>query len=305
MGKFQDLSGMKFGKLTVVEKDLERSKKSATYWKCQCECGNITSVFSGNLKSGKTTSCGCGVTKATKDRHKKFRENNIGERFGRLIIMSYDEKGSNECNRTKYICKCDCGNVISVKWQNLQQGNTISCGCYNSEYSKERHQIDLTNRKFGKLIAIRRSERDSHKWVCKCECGGVTEVSTAKLTSGHTISCGCINSKGELAIRCYLDKIKIQYEQQKEFNGLIGIGGRSLSYDFYIPNKNILIEYQGQFHDGTAGLQDEQQFKIQQEHDKRKREYAKNHNIKLLEIWYYDYDNIENILKNELKNKRR
>ena len=300
MGKFQDLSGMKFGKLTVVEKDLERSKKSATYWKCQCECGNITSVFSGNLKSGKTTTCGCGTSKAVKDRHEKFREDNIGKRFGRLIILSYDEENSKD-GRAKYICQCDCGNIKTIKWENLQKGDTTSCGCYSLECAKERNKIDLTNRKFGKLIAIRRSERDNHKWVCKCECGGVTEVSTAKLTSGHTISCGCINSKGELAIRCYLDKTKIQYEQQKEFNSLIGIGGRNLSYDFYIPNKNILIEYQGQFHDGTAGLQDEQQFKIQQEHDKRKREYAKNHNIKLLEIWYYDYYNIENILKNELK----
>ena len=34
---------------------------------------------------------------------------------------------------------------------------------------------------------------------------------------------------------------------------------------------------------------------------KEKREYAKEHNIELLEIWYYDYDNIENILENKIK----
>ena len=44
----------------------------------------------------------------------------------------------------------------------------------------------------------------------------------------------------------------------------------------------------------------EEQFKIQQEHDKRKKEYAKLHNIKLLEIWYYDFDNITEILNKEL-----
>lgn len=42
----------------------------------------------------------------------------------------------------------------------------------------------------------------------------------------------------------------------------------------------------------------EEQFKIQQEHDRRKREYAEKNNIKLLEIWYYD--NIEQILFKEL-----
>ena len=46
----------------------------------------------------------------------------------------------------------------------------------------------------------------------------------------------------------------------------------------------------------------EKQFEIQQEHDKRKQEYAKAHDIKLLEIWYYDNDNIEEILNKELNN---
>lgn len=47
----------------------------------------------------------------------------------------------------------------------------------------------------------------------------------------------------------------------------------------------------------------ESQFIIQQEHDKRKRDYAQNHDIKLMEIWYYDFDNIENILIDNLLNK--
>ena len=39
---------------------------------------------------------------------------------------------------------------------------------------------------------------------------------------------------------------------------------------------------------------------MQQEHDKRKRQYAKDHNIKLIEIWYWDFDKIESILEKEL-----
>lgn len=41
-------------------------------------------------------------------------------------------------------------------------------------------------------------------------------------------------------------------------------------------------------------------FERQLEHDKRKRNYAKENNIRLLEIWYYDIDNIEEILIKEL-----
>ena len=64
----------------------------------------------------------------------------------------------------------------------------------------------------------------------------------------------------------------------------------------------MLIEYQGEFHDGTAWQQTEIDFLRQQEHDKRKRNYALKHNIHLLEIWYWDYDNIEQVLNDTLNN---
>lgn len=89
---------------------------------------------------------------------------------------------------------------------------------------------------------------------------------------------------------------------QMKFNGLVGINNGLLSYDFYIPKYNLLIEYQGEQHDRyIPGLHiSKKDFEKQIEHDKRKREYAKNNNIILLEIWYYDYDNIESILQKEL-----
>ena len=48
-----------------------------------------------------------------------------------------------------------------------------------------------------------------------------------------------------------------------------------------------------------------EEFLKQQEHDKRKREYASNNSIQLLEIWYYDYDNIAEIIKDELSKKNK
>ncbi|PAD70718.1 hypothetical protein CHH83_02625 [Bacillus sp. 7586-K] len=110
----------------------------------------------------------------------------------------------------------------------------------------------------------------------------------------------CEFSKGEKEIEKYLITNNITFHSQKEFNGLLGTGGGLLSYDFYLPSLNLLIEYQGEFHDGTAHIQSEKDFLKQREHDKRKREYAKSHNIDLLEIWYWDFDNIEGILINKL-----
>ena len=52
-----DLTGMRFGRLTVVEFD--RLQKHKTYWKCVCDCGLTVVVTGNNLRSGNTSSCGC------------------------------------------------------------------------------------------------------------------------------------------------------------------------------------------------------------------------------------------------------
>lgn len=54
--KLQDLTGQKFGRLTVIERD---TTSKTTKWICKCDCGNTKSVAAGHLKSGSTTSCGC------------------------------------------------------------------------------------------------------------------------------------------------------------------------------------------------------------------------------------------------------
>lgn len=110
-----------------------------------------------------------------------------------------------------------------------------------------------------------------------------------------------------------LDKI-LKYKHtyfipQKKFNDLIGLKGGLLSYDFYLPNLkyNLLIEFDGIFHYELIKFRKnepikyaEERLKKQQEHDRLKDEYAKNNNINLLRIPYWEFDNIEKILNNYL-----
>lgn len=116
----------------------------------------------------------------------------------------------------------------------------------------------------------------------------------------------CYYSLGEITIENFLESSNTEYICQKKYKNLKGVKGKCLSFDFYLPSYNLLIEYQGEYHDGSNGvatIQTPEMLKVQQEHDKRKREYAKNNNIELLEIWYYDFDNIDEILSNKLKTK--
>ena len=55
----ENLVGMKFGRLTVMDRESPKSKKTKGLWICKCECGNVIKVNTNNLKSGNTTSCGC------------------------------------------------------------------------------------------------------------------------------------------------------------------------------------------------------------------------------------------------------
>ena len=143
-----------------------------------------------------------------------------------------------------------------------------------------------------------------YKFVCE-NCGSEFERRLANLNQANTgVFCReCNSSQLEIKTKDILVKYNVKYNSQVEYNGLIGIKGGNLSYDFYLPNYNLLIECQGIQHEKfTKGLhKTEVDFKKQLEHDKRKREYAEKHNINLLEIWYYDIDNIENILIEKLQ----
>lgn len=58
MSKFQDLTGQKFGRLTVIKR-VENTKNKDTLWLCKCDCGGETITRITNLKNGNTKSCGC------------------------------------------------------------------------------------------------------------------------------------------------------------------------------------------------------------------------------------------------------
>lgn len=55
-----------------------------------------------------------------------------GRRFGRLVVVGEAPKRFTNRNRYWYCC-CDCGNITTVRGDELRGGVTVSCGCYNRE----------------------------------------------------------------------------------------------------------------------------------------------------------------------------
>ena len=59
MGKIKDLTGQKFGRLTVIRDSGLRASNGSVKWECLCECGNICYKIGSSLKSNHVQSCGC------------------------------------------------------------------------------------------------------------------------------------------------------------------------------------------------------------------------------------------------------
>ena len=119
--------------------------------------------------------------------------------------------------------------------------------------------------------------------------------------------CGCskcAGSKGEKKIERILNLLDIKYISQNKFDDCIDKS--KLPFDFYLPDYNICIEYQGEQHYKPVrfnSISEEQanlNFIKVQKHDKIKKDYCCEHKIHFLEIPYWDYDNVENIIKEKL-----
>lgn len=70
-----------------------------------------------------------------------------GQRFGRLVVIEETKPFySSGRKRMMWLCKCDCGNVLAVRGENLRCKNTMSCGCYKKERTRESNtKHGLTN----------------------------------------------------------------------------------------------------------------------------------------------------------------
>lgn len=119
----------------------------------------------------------------------------------------------------------------------------------------------------------------------------------------------CSESKGEKKIALFLEKNKINFERQKIFSNCKNPKtDRHLKFDFYLPNYNICIEYDGEYHYEPWRLyfnknQSEIKFKEMKERDEIKNKYCLYNKIGLLRIPYFELNNFGKIILSYLFKK--
>lgn len=165
---------------------------------------------------------------------------------------------------------------------------------------------DLTGQKFGKLTVIeylgndpsilnRKTTQKQRIWKCKCDCGNEKITTSAELLKHNLHSCGkCyFKSNGEYKIKEILNQLEINFEHEKVFPDCRY--KHPLRFDFYLPEKNICIEYDGISHyksNDFGSWNTEENVVATQERDKIKNNYCKNKGIKLIRIPYTDLEKI-------------
>ena len=210
MGKLIDLTNQRFGRLVVLNKDLE-NKKRKVHWICQCDCGNIKSICGENLRYGDTKSCGCLQKELAS---KRYTIDLTNERFGYLTVIERDFSKKNEIY---WLCKCDCGTIKSIQGAHLRSGHTISCGCYKQ--SKGEDKI---------LKLLRETEFSfSTQYIFKDLCGtggGLLRFDFAIFNKNNELLC------------------LIEYQGKQHYNSVNCFGGK-IEFDKRIEYDNLKKQY--------------------------------------------------------------
>ena len=211
-----------------------------------------------------------------------------GMRFGKLTVIGVDPDWVPIRGRhKKWVCQCDCGQTKIVQSNHLTDGSTQACS------SACKHRIEYGT-KIGNLTVLDMTD-NRHKvngsviYNCLCSCGNQIAVSSTELRANRRTSCPqCTESNGVRQIKDILNKNNIDFVQEYVFKDCINPStNKCLRFDFFIPNKNYLIEYDGiqhskaiEFWGGEEGLKQRQIL------DNIKNNYCKDNNIALIRIPY-------------------
>lgn len=255
-------------------------------------CGHIYKTTPGNFLYGYRCPYCFGTHKKTDAQFKQEVYDLVGNEY--TFLEAYIS------NKTKLKIKHNvCGEIYGVTPRDFLRGYRCPycAGLIKKTDTQFKQEVyNLVGKEYTFLdnyINNRTKIRVKHN-----KCGNVYEVKPNDFLSGKRCPY-CREPKGETIITKILDTLNINYDPQKTFDDLVDT--TYLSYDFYIPDQAILIEYQGmQHYEPIDYFGGDSAFEKQQKHDKMKADYAKDHGYNLIAVPYTE-DTFSNIKKYLIK----
>lgn len=276
-------------------------KNSHTKIEFRCKEGHKWVTTPSNVLMGKTCLTCANIQSSLRQR--KSQEQFVEE--VRNLHPDITVIGEYVNSNTKIEFMCSKGHVWKTAPHNILDG----CSCPTCKGEKISAQKTKSHKQFVNellqvspdITVLGEYKGTFTKIKTKCnKCGHEWESMPCNLLAG----CGCpkcATSKGEKMVEEYLERHNVVFETQKRFKDCVD--QRPLPFDFYLPEYNMLIEYQGaQHYMATRRMGDEEGLIYRQKHDCIKREYCKTKKINLLEIPYTKFSHISEILDGALQN---
>ena len=271
--KVKEIFGNKF---TIPDQEIKGVK-----YKIKVYCNIFQDYFEVRLNTLLSGS-GCSKCKYNKIRltleEVRLRSKNIhGEKY-----YIPDQEIKNNDSKIKIYCN-NCGEYFDILTHSHFKGDG---GCNKCAIKKRTINmnkiIDVSKKIHGNFYVIDKNQKIKNSTsIIKIYCEKCNEFFSQRI-SDHLYGCGCPNCKishGEKIIKNYLIEKNINYEQQKKFKNCRN--KLPLPFDFYLPEKNLCIEFDGEQHFKQIHNWD---LKKTIEHDIIKNNYCKANNIKLLRI---------------------
>lgn len=272
--------------------------------------GDFTQIISNHLRGAGCSSCGRikqGLNKRlTKEEFIKKSNKVHNNKYNyELVDFKYND------DKVKIICP---KHGIFEQYVTHHFGKR-KLGCPKCSYNKRSEDRRLTEEEFlSKLddviienysYDLRNYKNMLSKIDITCKIHNISYKQTVQSFIKGNLGCKKCNttSLGELKIKKFLESNNINFIQQHKFKDCKN--KRPLPFDFYIPEYNAVIEFDGMQHyrKSTRDTKNEN-LKIRQIRDNIKNKYCKNNQIPLLRIPYWESQNVENILQKffELEN---
>lgn len=187
--------------------------------------------------------------------------------------------------------------IHDYEWETSPAAVLYGCGCPMCKSERIKSKLTMSHDEYVNAVAAINKDiivmgryinaRTPIRHKCLVD-GWEWDVTPDNILRGHGCpQCStCTKSTGEKTITDWLDNYDIAYEKQKTFEGCKD--KYVLRFDFYLPDYDIAIEYNGKQHyepiDYFGG---EATFRMQQHHDEIKRDYCTKNNMLLFEIPYF------------------
>lgn len=293
-------------RITVIGKYIDQKKKI----KCRCNIHNeIFDTYPNNLSKGNNGCKSCisdALSKRNLKSHEEFEE--------QVKLMNPHIKLLEKYNGAKGSLKCYCtihNKEFTKYFQRLITSHTGCDECYKEDI---RERMGKSTERFKEELKVVHPELEvigkyvnrytPIEFYCHDHNYRFYDIPSHVL---NRYNCCAKSSKfiKELEVGSILDELKIKYTPQKSFYECRDVN--ALPFDYYLNDYHILIEYQGEQHYkvvkfGTQDLDEaKQKFEYTKKHDEIKKQYCKNNDIPLIEIPYWEYDNMKSFLIDKLK----